>query len=155
MSSIEFDVRRDVTSRSSAASAPATTSISMSYGWVNQPDGCGTSDILQHCLTTIFLCSWSSLCLNIESKRGSRHFLINKLRWMLFTILWPEVIVGVALEQWVSATQSVEDFSGIGFTAWTMQHAFFADMGGFSLKTPDFPAFPVDSQQLLHLIQNK
>ena len=35
-----------------------------------------------------------------------------------------------------------------------MRHAFFADMGGFLLEAPDFPAFPVDGQQLLYLIEN-
>ena len=35
---------------------------------------------------------------------------------------------------------------------WTMRHAFFADMGGFVLKAPDSPLFPVDAQQMHYLV---
>jgi hypothetical protein len=35
-----------------------------------------------------------------------------------------------------------------------MTHSFFADMGGFVLKSPDFDDFPIDATQLLWLIQN-
>ncbi|KAI9777216.1 MAG: hypothetical protein M1835_005303 [Candelina submexicana] len=36
-----------------------------------------------------------------------------------------------------------------------MRQAFFADMGGFILRSPDFPPFPVDAQQILYLVVNK
>lgn len=35
---------------------------------------------------------------------------------------------------------------------WTLTHAFFADMGGFVLETPDFEPFPLNSEQLLYLV---
>ena len=35
-----------------------------------------------------------------------------------------------------------------------MTHSFFADMGGFVLKSPDFDNFPIDAAQLLWLIEN-
>ncbi|SRR5579859_4618807 len=40
----------------------------------------------------------------------------------------------LALVQWVSACQSVQEFHASGFTSWTLTHAFLADMGDFSLK---------------------
>jgi len=33
-----------------------------------------------------------------------------KARWMLFSIIFPEVLIGIAIEQWKSACQSIEDF---------------------------------------------
>ena len=33
-----------------------------------------------------------------------------------------------------------------------MKHAFYADMGGFHLETPDAGTFPVDANQLHYLI---
>lgn len=33
-----------------------------------------------------------------------------------------------------------------------MTHAFYADMGGFLLRSPDFPPFLVDAKQLYYLI---
>ena len=127
-------------------------------GWVDQPNTRGTWDIIQTCVLTIFLCSWSSLCLNIGANRTSRKtFLKTKFAWMLFTILYPEATVGTAGQQYFAARQSVEEFSQMGYTQWTMRHAFFADMGGFLLQAPDspaFPAFPVDSRQLAYLVKN-
>ena len=100
---------------------------------------------------------------------------------MLFAITFPEVLTGMAAEQWRSARQSVEDFSNLGqdwdsalrsqkssanfhmvklnfsrlkSSPWTMRHAFFADMGGYLLSAPDLRPFPIDGQQLFYLVQN-
>ena len=124
-----------------------------STGWVSPPSGRGTFDILQTCVVTIALCSWSSLCLNIGPREGRWRFLKTKLTWMFFTIVFPEVTVGMSQEKWLSAAQSVEDFTRMKHPQWSMRHAFFADMGGFVLRSPDFPPFPVDSQQLAYLVE--
>jgi hypothetical protein len=76
--------------------------------------------------------------------------------WMAFTLIFPEVTSAVAIEQYESASQSVKDFALLQHPShpeWTMRHAFFADMGGFVLQSPDFPPFPVDSQQMLYLVR--
>lgn len=94
--------------------AGATTSpVDIARGWVGGPDGRGTLDILWSCTITTFLCSWSTLFLNVPGDRGSGHFhfLLYKARWMAFTILFPEMLTGLAAEQWRSARQSVEDFT--------------------------------------------
>ncbi|KAL8783190.1 MAG: hypothetical protein Q9213_004819 [Squamulea squamosa] len=126
----------------------------LAQGWVPKPKGRGTLNILLSCLTTIFLCSWSVLCLNIPEPGGGRwSFLKYKLRWQLFAIFFPEVLTSMAAEQWESANQSVQTFKTLGYPQWTMRHAFFADMGGFMLQSPDAPLFPVDSQQLAYLVE--
>ena len=154
----------------------------LSRGWIPQPNGRGTLDILQSCLATIILCTWSVLFLNVPAEHeGPWEIFKTKARWMLFTIFFPEVLTAVAAEQWRSACQAVEDFSrlekewkaALGSVSssketspaynnlsrlrrapWTMRHAFFADMGGFHLKCPGFPAFPVDSHQLVYLVEH-
>lgn len=70
-------------------------------------------------------------------------------------ILGPEFIVQAALGQWISANQSVKLFKTSGHREWTIKHAFFVDMGGFVLHTPDFPPFPVDAKQTYYLVANK
>ena len=128
----------------------------LAQGWVSGPEGRGTLDILWSCTTTIFLCSWTVLCLNIPEPGLNRWgFLKYKLRWQLFTIAFPEVVVGMAAEQWESANQSVREFKRLGYPQWTMRHAFFADMGGFVLESQDVPLFPVDSEQLAYLVERK
>jgi hypothetical protein len=101
---------------------------------------------------------------------------------MIFTIVFPEVLTGLAIEQWRSAKQSVEDFSRLRKTwesdtnrpesterlslivnnvarlknaPWTMRHAFFADMGGLFLECPDFTPFPIDPHQLFWMVENQ
>lgn len=82
-------------------------------------------------------------------------YLKYKLRWQLFAIIFPEVVTSMAAEQWESANQSVQEFKRLDHPQWTMRHAFFADMGGFMLHSPDVPSFPVDSEQLAYLVEKK
>ena len=132
----------------------ASNSSGLAQGWISRPDGRGTSSILLSCIITIFLCSWSVLCLNLpEPREGRWSFLKYKLRWQLFAIFFPEVVTSMAAEQWESANQGVKRFKELGYPQWTMRHAFFADMGGFVLQNPDMPAFPADSEQLAYLIE--
>ncbi|MCJ1315190.1 hypothetical protein MMC15_000506 [Xylographa vitiligo] len=134
----------------------SSETFGLAQGWIPQPEGRGTLSVLLSCLTTIFLCSWSILCLNIPEPGLSRWgFLKYKLRWQLFAIVFPEVVTSMAAEQWESANQSVIEFRRLGHPQWTMRHAFFADMGGFMLQCPDFPSFPVDSEQLAYLVERK
>ncbi|KAF2185266.1 hypothetical protein K469DRAFT_708051 [Zopfia rhizophila CBS 207.26] len=134
----------------------STATIDIAHGWVSQPQGRGTFDIILSCLTTTFLCSWSALCLNVPEPGTTRWgFLRYKLRWQLFTVFFPEMIMAMAAEQWESANQSVAAFAKLGHTGWTMRHAFFADMGGFLLAAPDFPPFPVDGQQIAYLVEHE
>ncbi|KAL2044871.1 hypothetical protein N7G274_002646 [Stereocaulon virgatum] len=154
----------------------------LAQGWIPQPNGRGSIDILQSCALTIFLCAWSVLFLNIPNqKEGRLDFFKNKSRWMAFVLFFPEVLAGNAAEQWRSACQSVEAFaqlqnewelalqsantpqdssqirsnlSRIKSCPWTMRHAFYADMGGLLLDCPDFTPFPVDGQQTVYLVKN-
>lgn len=72
----------------------------LAHGWVNEPNGRGTFEILQSCLVTTFLCSWSALFLNVPAERiRSRDFAIHKGRWMVFAIAFPEVLTRMAAEQ--------------------------------------------------------
>lgn len=140
----------------STSSYNAPDSSGLAQGWLAQPNGRGTLSILLSCITTMFLCSWSVLCLNIPEPEGRRWgFVKYKLRRQLFAIFFPEVVTSMAVEQWESANQSVQEFRRLGYPHWTMRHAFFADMRGFVLHSPGFPLFPVDSEQLAYLVKKK
>lgn len=42
-----------------------------------------------------------------------------------------------------------------GDQKWTIRKAFFADMGGFILTSPDYPeGFPINAEQLFYLVNN-
>lgn len=128
-------------------------------GWVGQPNGRGTFDILWSCLFTIFLCTWVSLHLNVPAMHETyRHQFSRKLRWMLQAIMAPEFVLAFANGQKVEANKSVEEFKKLDLPGqehpkWTVRHGFYANMGGFVLQPPDWTVFPINSTQLLWLIQ--
>lgn len=130
----------------------------MARGWIDQPDGRGTFNLIWTCFVTVMLCSWSELFLNVPPVGKTRWYNFRtKPMWMILTIILPEVTAATAFEQYKAARQSVEDFKGLGYSQWTIRHAFFANIGGFHLEVPDkgFPSFPIDSQQLLYLVEEK
>lgn len=122
-------------------------------GWTPQPNGRGTIDIIWSCVFTIFLCSWTVLCLNVPAETDA-YWKINWRKFMLAGLcnLGPEFILQLALGQWISATRSKKQFHDAGFYSWTMNHAFFADMGGFVLKPPDWVPFPLNAKQMHYLV---
>lgn len=139
-------------------------------GYVSSPNSRGTIDILWSCIATITLCCWSSLCLNVPaSEKKERRRFFNKFGIAVVGIVGPEFLGALAAGQYESACQSVKKFRTAGYSAWTMRHAFFADMGGFQLEVPIhepstvMPAgyvpkpltFPIDAEQLFYLVDLK
>ena len=123
-------------------------------GWVASPNARGTIDIIWSCVVTAFLCSWSVLFLNVPDKHSFRSCLSTKLSWVAFTIFFPEILASFAQVQYLSARHSVAAFHELGYSDWSMTHAFFADMGGFMLDSPDYPRFPVNAHQVRYLVEH-
>jgi hypothetical protein len=80
----------------------------------------GTFDILWSGLFTIFICIWTVQHLNVPEQRNGRDqgwrgdlkwawkgFLI-KLKWMGFTLMFPEFLVAKALADMITARKSME-----------------------------------------------
>ncbi|KAL8636860.1 MAG: hypothetical protein Q9228_005800 [Teloschistes exilis] len=143
-----------------AAEASNGTSQDRRDGWVSQPNGRGTFDILWSCLFTIFLCTWVSLHLNVPAAHENYwHQFCRKMRWMVQAIMAPEFVLAFATGQKVEARRSVELFKDLDLPAhcpkWTIRHAFYANMGGFVLQPRESSSFPVNSKQLHWLIQRR
>lgn len=125
-------------------------------GWVDQPNTRGTFDIIWSCLFTIFLCIWSVQCLNLPATEESYWIVVRrKFRWALLGLFGPDFLLTFAIGQWASAQRSVEAFASIGHKEWTMTHAFFADMGGFMVKTASGKSYPVNALQLHYLVYTR
>lgn len=115
--------------------------------FVESPNVRGTLDILWSCLGVLLLCTWSiqHLAIPQQCRPRSMRQRINKiflelgikLRWMMVTLIAPELLCGVAAEEWLTACKSARF---IGESAkddgvdWTSSHGFFAQMGGFRLR---------------------
>ena len=131
-----------------------SNSTSTLYGWVEQPNGRGTFDIIQNCFLTIFLSTWTSLHLNVPGlKEGTWRPLVRKFRWMMLTILGPEFVVGLAAGQRANARRTLDTLKGLGFSKWTLHHSFYAIMGGFVLQPRDSTPFPIHGLHLKYLLQ--
>lgn len=123
-------------------------------GWVSQPNTRGTFDLVVSCAATVFLCSWSSICVNIPTSDHSKwdHF-CDKWHMFCLSMLGPEFIFMLALGQYLRAHASMKAFHKKGKKDWTIKHSFYADMGGFTLKIHNWKTFPIDGKQLLYLIE--
>ena len=138
-----------------AVDITSTTTPPRTRGWVSSPDGRGTLDIVWACLLTTFLCTWSSLHLNVPAPQDSRlKCLFRRVRWMIQAFLAPEYVVFLATIQKIEAQRSCDEWKNDGYPFWTMYHGFFANMGGFVLQPPDIRPFPINSKQLLYLVKH-
>ena len=123
--------------------------------WVSGPNTRGTFDIIWTSIFTIFLCTWSCLCLNIPPK--GEHVVKRWIKKSLIAglaIIGPEFVMGEAICQWLTVRRTIRGFHEAKYTQWSEEHGFFAEMGGFLLKTKGgFPVFPVNSSQVLYLLK--
>ena len=118
-------------------------------GWVSPQGGRSTWGILWSCFTVFLICSWKCVHLNLpspkESTAGWYRFhgvpiwpsapLARKWRrkfiWMGIFALAPELVVGIASNQFFEAR---EELKRAGSDEFTLTHAFFSNMGGYILR---------------------
>ncbi|KAL8894164.1 MAG: hypothetical protein Q9192_004557, partial [Flavoplaca navasiana] len=99
------------------------------------------------------LCSWSILCLNMPGTKESKWVVL----WRKFAItglgvLCPEIMPTTAVGQWESQQPAGAEKSSLGEKQiWTMQMAYFADIGGFRLRTKNGDEFPLNAKQIYYL----
>ena len=78
--------------------------MSANSTWVPEPDGRGTWKILYSCVTTLILCVFSALHLNVGPDREPTwRWWMRKLKWVLIGVIAPEIILYTAGKQWFSA----------------------------------------------------
>ncbi|CAG8973280.1 hypothetical protein HYALB_00000042 [Hymenoscyphus albidus] len=131
------------------------SSIRDDFGWVQSPDGRGTLDIIWTCLLVIFTAVYTAIHLNVPAPTDTFFKIaIRKFRWILGAILAPDVVTGVAGSQWHSARTSVFAMRSLGYNSWTMEHAFYADSGGFLLHAPDMRPFPINAASVHFLVKS-
>ncbi|KAK4157411.1 hypothetical protein C8A00DRAFT_11744 [Chaetomidium leptoderma] len=128
-------------------------------GWNPSDTNRGSIDILWSCCITIILCCWVSTFPNVTSLNDKwYHPLVDKFNLACIGFLGPNYLFAIALGQLSSARRSVRLFRELSRFSqgrkWTLTHGFFADMGGFTLVSPDHPPFPVNAEQLHYLVKN-
>ncbi|KAF6836401.1 hypothetical protein CPLU01_03685 [Colletotrichum plurivorum] len=136
----------------------ADSSPSSLIGWAPEPDGRGTFGLLCSCVLTLTICVWTALHLNVPAARSTvRSRVIERIKWVLYGIFAPEIVVATAAAQYIVARwleREIEkdaahrrDASGDGKGTgdghlsrhtWDMTQCFYAVMGGFVIERPAY-----------------
>lgn len=126
------------------------------YGWQAGQNERGTADIIWSCFSTIFLCLWSMLHLNLPaSTDGYWTVLARKARWLALGVLAPKLHTVFACGQWSSAKRSVAKIRQLGFMNEhrSLSHGFFADSGGIMLQWEELESFSITANKVAWLIR--
>ncbi|KAI8629224.1 hypothetical protein F5Y19DRAFT_93874 [Xylariaceae sp. FL1651] len=128
--------------------------VTLVDGWVSGPSTRGSKDIIWSSSLTIFLCTWTAVCLNVPHPNDSDFkILLRRVKWMFLGIFTPEFVLAIALGQHLSARHSVQRFHDLGYSHWTLRHSFFVNMGGLLLQPKESAPFLVNSSQLAYLVE--
>ena len=104
-------------------------------GWVSEPDGRGTMSLLWGCLSTLFICLWASMHLNVPAEDDSALARFGrKLKWTCISAIAPELVSAMAFAQWWTSHRDTKLLRKEGLEQWTQVHSFYANMGGIHLK---------------------
>ncbi|PYI16136.1 hypothetical protein BO86DRAFT_205658 [Aspergillus japonicus CBS 114.51] len=123
-------------------------------GWVDAPNVRGSIDILWSCALVLSTALYTVLHLNIPGPNDSLMVTImRKIRWGMLAILAPDLLVYFSAMQWEAAQQAVEQMHRMGHKHWTLKHAFYANSGGFVLRSIDYRPFPITSAALQYLVE--
>jgi len=96
------------------SSTGSFSSLSPKQRWVVQPNQRGTIDIIWSCVTTLAICCWVMLHLNLPARTDSQWTLfVRKARWLVLALLAPELVMLFACGQWASAKRSVQRYARI------------------------------------------
>jgi hypothetical protein len=119
----------------------ATTNITESTrftGWMSEPNGRGTTGLLWSCLSTILLCTWTVVHLDVPSDyhHSVSYTFLHRLQWMFGAIFAPEIVLLRAVIEYRAAKLVFHKIQPLSprICQWSMTHAFFCNSRGFALK---------------------
>ncbi|KAI9765915.1 MAG: hypothetical protein M1840_007056 [Geoglossum simile] len=145
-----------------AASAPSTSPSPLKrnataalQGWTPESSGRGTWTLLWTCLSTIFVCLWVAVHLNIPAAtdgNAKKHW--RRFMWLVIGAFAPEWVSWMAVDQWMAARYTIKKIRELGHD-WTNAQAFYLNMGGFVFKTRDGAVRTLDSPRFRWLIEHK
>ncbi|KAF8625834.1 hypothetical protein AX15_005163 [Amanita polypyramis BW_CC] len=115
-----------------------------------------TINILQTCVTTIFLCIWVVLHPNVpEDPYDDLEWLNKRIRLMATALFAPEVLLLIAAGSWQGSAACLGRLLRKFPTCkWTEKHAFFAYMGGFRLVGEDGSKEQLKEEQFFDRVIN-
>lgn len=105
-----FDHARSVLRTPPLASCFDMNATAERVGWVAEPTGRGTFGLIVSCATTIFLCTYSAVHLNLPGLDESAWTIqMRRISIMLGCICAPEYFAGVAVDEFLYAQNLKKD----------------------------------------------
>ncbi|KAJ3774221.1 hypothetical protein FB446DRAFT_489980 [Lentinula raphanica] len=77
-------------------------------GWQSGPDFRGTFDIVSTCFTTLLLCLWSAVHVDIPAHSGRLRGLWVRVGWIFIGLITPETLLFIAYRQWSIANDILD-----------------------------------------------
>jgi len=122
------------------ATPPLSFTISSS-ATCNDIHNCRTvPSIIINCASTIFLCTWVALHLDVPKDPWEAWWktLLRRVGWMMVALLAPEAVLVFAISDWITSSEDLMDKVGQDPTcSWTETHALLAKMGGLRVVAED------------------
>jgi len=126
------------------------TQLPPHFNFVSSPSSRGTMEILWSSLFTIFACTWTVQHPNVPEQRsackpgwrGSLKWHTKRFytsaKWMMITMIAPEVVIGIAWYELLAAKRilwDLQSFASEDNVPWTLIHSYYANMGGFVIQS--------------------
>ncbi|KAN0079245.1 hypothetical protein V8E54_004459 [Elaphomyces granulatus] len=109
---------------------------------MNNPDHRGTIDIVWSCFLVILTAVWTVIHLNIPvPDDGFVIIVLRKMHWVVLAVIAPDLL-------------TMHSAMHLGYTSWTMEHAFYANSGGFVLESPEMRPFPITAASISYLVSS-
>jgi hypothetical protein len=100
---------------------PATRSSNgtptIESAFAKSPSSRGTTDLISSCLTTLGLCVWTAVHLNVPQNSSRVRSTANRVAWMLMAAFLPEFVLWRALRQWTAARDLLKTVNTMGSSA--------------------------------------
>lgn len=82
-------------------------------GFVSSPEVRGTTDIVFSCVVTLIACIYTALHLNVPMQSGLLYNLILKGKWVFIGLLAPELVLYLAISQFLQARSLVKELNAL------------------------------------------
>ena len=118
--------------------------------WATTSNVRSTSDLLWTCVLTLVICVFTVIHINVPQPNETAFlYLRRKVKWAIFAVLAPELVLFTALQQWRTARALKCELNSIyskrseakpdteSITKFDMTYCFYAAMGGFVVDVSD------------------
>ena len=97
------------------------------HGWIASSQSRGTFNILSSCFVAIIASTWTILHLNVPGPKDSSTIrFFRRLKWLLFTIIFPEFIFAHAMEERLMAYMVLKRLRDVGVNTAPLSHNKYA-----------------------------